>query len=234
VATHTGLFRAAPNEMRARRVGDRYQDTMGFAVVGPDRFLGSGHPDGREQLPPFLGLIESGDAGRSWDAISLQGKVDFHVLEASGRRIYGYGSDFDTRAPQFLASADGGRNWRELRAPESVISLAISPADSNAVVASGESRLFQSEDGGRTWSPIDGPGVGLLVWLTNGVVLVDLEGRVWQDTKLEGSWRPIGTVDGLPAAFDAGPDGELLVALHDGTIKRSTDVRRTWAVRARP
>ena len=58
VATHTGLFRAARGEMRAQRVGGRYQDTMGFAVVGPDRFLGSGHPDGHEQLPPFLGLIE--------------------------------------------------------------------------------------------------------------------------------------------------------------------------------
>lgn len=85
VATHTGLFRAAEGESRARRVADRYRDTMGFAIVGPGRFLGSGHPDGREQLPPFLGLIESRDAGRSWDAVSLQGEVDFHVLEASGQ-----------------------------------------------------------------------------------------------------------------------------------------------------
>jgi hypothetical protein len=89
VATHTGLFRAAQGERRARRVAGRYQDTMGFAVTGPDRFLGSGHPDLREKLPPFLGLISSEDAGRSWRAVSLQGDVDFHVLEVSGRRIYG-------------------------------------------------------------------------------------------------------------------------------------------------
>src|SRR5688500_13377313 len=63
VATHTGLFRAGEGERRATRVADRFQDTMGFTVVGPDRFLGSGHPDGREGLPPFPGLIESRDAG---------------------------------------------------------------------------------------------------------------------------------------------------------------------------
>ena len=53
VATHTGLFRAPQGEQTAKRVADRYQDTMGFTVVGRDRFLGSGHPDGRENLPPF-------------------------------------------------------------------------------------------------------------------------------------------------------------------------------------
>lgn len=56
----------------------------------------------REKLPPYLGLIESADPGRSWEAVSLQGKVDFHVLEArGGRRIYGYGFDFETRQPRF-------------------------------------------------------------------------------------------------------------------------------------
>ena len=53
VATHTGLFRAAPDEQRARRVADRYQDTMGFTFVAPDHFLGSGHPDGRDSCRRF-------------------------------------------------------------------------------------------------------------------------------------------------------------------------------------
>ena len=43
IATHTGLFRTPSDTDRSARVGDRYQDTMGFAVVGPDHFLGSGH-----------------------------------------------------------------------------------------------------------------------------------------------------------------------------------------------
>jgi hypothetical protein len=36
---------------------------MGFTIVGPNRFLGSGHPDLRDDLPPLLGLIESTNRG---------------------------------------------------------------------------------------------------------------------------------------------------------------------------
>ena len=87
IATHTGLFRAPDGESQATRVADRYQDTMGFTVVGPDHFLGSGHPDVREDLPPYLGLIESTDAGVTWEPVSLLGERDFHVLEADGSRV---------------------------------------------------------------------------------------------------------------------------------------------------
>ncbi len=55
VATRSGLFRAPAGQQRAERIGDRRQDTMGFSVVGPGRYLGSGHPDLRDDLPPLLG-----------------------------------------------------------------------------------------------------------------------------------------------------------------------------------
>jgi photosystem II stability/assembly factor-like uncharacterized protein len=208
---------------------------MGFTVIGPDHFLGSGHPDGREQLPPFLGLIESRDAGRTWRAVSLQGKVDFHVLEARGRRIYGYGSDWESRQPRFLTSSDGGRHWQRLEAPEPLVSLTISPEDSRELMASGDRRVFRSRDGGRSWSVIGAPGAGLLAWTRDGVILVDLDGSVWNGSDpAAGRWRPLGSIGGEPAALDSGPDGELLVALHDGAIKRSTDAGRSWSVRSRP
>jgi hypothetical protein len=38
---------------------------MGFAVVGPDHMIGSGHPDVRTDLPPLLGLIQSRDPGQN-------------------------------------------------------------------------------------------------------------------------------------------------------------------------
>lgn len=234
VATHTGLFRAAPGEPRAERVAGRYQDTMGFAVVGPDRFLGSGHPDLREDLPPFLGLIDSRDAGQSWKAVSLQGEVDFHVLEASGRRIYGYGSDFESREPRFLTSADGGRRWGRVDAPEPLISLAISPTDSRSLIASGERRVYRSGNGGRSWSTVDAPAAGLLAWNTSGVFLAGDDGRVWRRPSDAASWQTAGSVGGQPSAFDNGRGPELLAALHDGTIKRSTDDGRGWTFRSAP
>ena len=234
VATHTGLFRAAQGELRSRRVANRYQDTMGFTVVGPDRFLGSGHPDLRERRPPFLGLIQSSDAGRSWRAMSVEGKADFHVLEASGPRVYGYGSDFKSRDERFMTSTDGGRSWKRLAAPQALISLAISPSDPRRLVASGERRAYSSRDGGRSWSAVDAPAAGLLAWTPAGLFLVDLRGRVWHQAAESGAWRSTGAVSGEPAAFDSGTDEELLVALHDGTIMRSVDGGREWSVRSLP
>lgn len=159
IATHTGLFRLELNERKARRVGDRFQDIMAFTVLGPDHFLGSGHPDGRDALPPFLGLIRSRDAGRRWREVSLQGKADFHLLQASGSRVYGYGSDFRTREEQLLASRDRGRTWRQLRAPAPLVSLAVDPADGSRLVASSTSGLYSSRDSGRSWRRAEGGGV---------------------------------------------------------------------------
>lgn len=117
IATHTGLFRVDKSERQASRVTDRRQDTMGFTIVGPHRFLGSGHPDVREAreqgLPPLLGLIESTDAGESWRPISLRGEADFHVLRFAGERVYGY----DATNDRLLVSTDRGRTWRRSRSP---------------------------------------------------------------------------------------------------------------------
>jgi hypothetical protein len=232
VATHTGLFRAAPGEQQARRVADRYQDTMGFTVTGPDRFLGSGHPDGRDGLPPFLGLLRSTDAGRSWQPVSLMGKRDFHVLEAAGERIYGYGSDYDSRQASLLVSDDGGRSWQERTAPEALVSLAIDPDDPDHVVASGEEGLYSSTDAGRGWRP-SADGGALLAWTATGDLFeVRFDGAVARSGDGGRNWNEAGTVGGQPAAFDNAGD-ELYVALHDGTVKRSKD-GRAWQLRSRP
>jgi len=80
---------------------------MGFTVAGPDRFLGSGHPDLRENLPALLGLMESTDRGQTWHSLSLLGEVDFHAIEAKHGQVYGY----DATSVTFLVSPDG-RTWQ--------------------------------------------------------------------------------------------------------------------------
>lgn len=232
VATHTGLFRAGPGERRPRRVADRYQDTMGFTVTGPNQFLGSGHPDGREDLPPFLGLIRSADAGRAWDPVSLLGKRDFHVLEAAGERIYGFGSDFDSRQASLLVSDDRGRSWKERPPPEPLISLAIDPADPDNVVASGENGTYASGDAGRRWRPLASEPA-LLAWTRHTLCRVRGGGDVSCSSDSGGSWQTVGAVEGRPAAFESAGN-DLYAALHDGTVKRSADDGKTWIVRAAP
>jgi hypothetical protein len=234
IATHTGLFRVDKGERSSSRVADRYQDTMGFTVVGPDRFLGSGHPDGRENLPPFLGLIESRDAGETWEPISLLGERDFHVLEAAGTRIYGFGSDFDTNQTALLVSDDGGRNWDERTPPEGLVSLAIHPDDPDRIAVSGENGLYLSHDAGRGWRPLDGEPA-LIVWPAPDTLLaVGSDGTVARSDDGGGGWRELGAVGGQPAAFEAESADRLYVALHDGTIKRSTDGGASWSVRSTP
>ena len=140
IATHTGLFRVGNDSRTAARVEDRYQDTMGFSIVGPNRFIGSGHPDAREQdLPSLLGLIESTDAGKSWQLISLLGEADFHVLRSAGKRVYGYDASND----RLLASADAGRTWRELDRPAPIVDLAPDPSDPQQLVATAIGGLDQ-------------------------------------------------------------------------------------------
>jgi photosystem II stability/assembly factor-like uncharacterized protein len=223
-------------------VAERYQDTMGFTVIGPDRFLGSGHPDSRENLPPFLGLIRSDDAGRTWEPISLLGEADFHVLESSGDLVYGYGSDWKTREQRLLVSADAGENWKERPLPEaasdqlteeSLRSIAIDPGNPSAILASGQQALWRSSDQGRQWSFLAAES-GLLAWSQSGALyLVTDDGEVSRSDDRGRSWEPVGSVGGAPAAFEAS-DGDLLAALHDGTIKLSSDGGTSWSVRSTP
>jgi hypothetical protein len=201
-------------------VGDRFEDTMGFTVTGPDRFLGSGRPDGRERLPPFLGLLRSSDAGHSWEPVSLLGEREFHVLEAAGERIYGYGTDYESRQASLLVSDDGARSWQQRTPPEPLLPLAIDPDDPDKVVAAGEKGIYSSSDAGGGWRPL-ADEAGLLAWpRAEALFLVRLDGSVARSADRGLSWQPAGNIDGQPAAFESADD-ELYVALHDGTIKRS-------------
>lgn len=227
IATHTGLFRAAEGESRGRRVGDRRQDTMGFTVAGPGDFLGSGHPDARDGLPPLLGLIRSTDGGRTWQPVSLLGEADFHVLRTAGSRIYG----FDATQGRLMVSADGGRTWDERRPPGALFDLAIDPASADRIVVSSDQGLFASRDGGRRWRRLDPRLVGLLAWSRAGLVLVDGGGTVHRSADAGRTWKEIGDIGGRPAALSL--DGEVLhAALHSNVVKASSDGGRTWRVRA--
>lgn len=232
IATHTGLFRSGAGDRTAVRVGGSFQDTMGFTVVGPSRFLGSGHPDLREDLPPLLGLIESTDAGETWEPVSLLGDADFHTLRFAHGRVYGY----DVTNDRLLVSRDRGRTWSELSRPGPIADLAVDPSDAAHLIAAAQSQLgpalFESLDGGASWKPVASL-TGLLAWPDQDrLYVVSPGGEVF--AMPEGRRLELrGKTGGEPAALIAdGPD--LYVALHDGTIERSTDGGRSWQLRSAP
>jgi len=230
IATHTGLYRLERDAQRAERVGDRYQDTMGFTVAGPDHFLGSGHPDLRDDLPPLLGLIESRDAGETWTPISLLGKVDFHALRVSGRLLAGY----DATGRRVMISDDRGRSWRSARPPEPLIDLVVDPDSAGGLLAAGESRLFSSDDSGRSWRQLE-EGTGLLAWPRGDrLYLLNGGGRLWFSRDGGRRWQQRGQIGGRPAALLAAGSDRLFAATHEGEIKRSSDGGVSWTTQSRP
>ena len=224
IATHTGLFRMEEGLDRSERVGELRQDTMGFTVLGPDHFLGSGHPDLRDDLPPLLGLIESRDGGRSWESISLLGEADFHALRSTGSLIHGY----DASGGRLMLSGDGGRTWTTRRPPGPLADVVVDPGDTDHLVAAGEAGLLESADAGRRWRPLDAP-TGLLAWPTrDALYVVSFDGRVVVSRDGGESWSAVGAVAGEPAALTARDARTLIVALHDGGFANSSDGGGTW------
>lgn len=227
IATHHGLFAAARDQTRPERVGETEQDIMGFSVVGADHFIASGHPGPGQDLPGNLGLIESRDAGKTWKNISLLGEADFHVLQHSGDRIYG----FDGTQGRLMVSGDGGRSWQQRPPPAGVFGIAIDPTKSSRVVASTEDGIFVSNDEGRRWRALGDGTAGLLAWpVRDRLYLVDGQGQVLLSSDAGVTWQTRGSIGGQPAAFIAHKD-DLYAALADGTVKRSTDGGANWTVR---
>lgn len=231
IATHSGLFRAARGDPKAVAFGQSSQDVMGFSVLGPNRFIGSGHPAPQQSsLPPNLGLIESGDGGQTWQPVSLRGEADFHVLESSGRQVYG----FDGTQGRLMVSRNGGRDWTQRTAPAVPIALAIDPTDPARTVASTSEGLYSSADAGRSWRRSRPGPPGLLAWpRADRLLLIDGQGRVHLSTDAGKRLRTVGSIGGQPAAFVAHAD-DLYAALADGTVQRSSDGGRSWRLRAAP
>jgi len=230
VATHFGLFQAAKGEVKLKSAGPSRQDIMGFSVLGPRRFIGSGHPAPTQNLPPNLGLIQSRDRGGTWRDISLSGQADFHVLRSAGGRVYGV----DSSTGKMMVSPNGGRDWSERTPPAGIIDLAIDPTNAQRIVASTERGLFASQNAGEGWRPLGEDTVGLVAWPTpRRLFLIDAQGQVFRSADAGKHFDGRGSIGGQPAAFISDRT-DLYAALGDGRVMRSSDGGTKWAVRATP
>jgi hypothetical protein len=232
-ATHTGIF-TIPAKGKAERVADRYQDTMGFTVVGPRHFLGSGHPDQQddelhvEGTRPLLGLIESTDAGATWHKRSLFGAADFHALVAAHGRVYGY----EATGGRFLVTADN-KTWETRNPGLALGAFAVSPTDPDTIVVTAEAGMVVSSDGGRTFEPLPAaPPAVTVAWdASRGLWAVAADGAVVTAPEPAGPWAEKGQLPGEPEAFlVTGVDLYAAVMSPAGrtAIYRSSDDAKTW------
>ncbi|RZU76339.1 BNR/Asp-box repeat protein [Micromonospora kangleipakensis] len=221
VATHHGVVRMSHNQ--ASLVGDARQDTMGFAVVGPNTFLASGHPAPGQPGPAHLGLIESRDGGDSWHSLLLAGHADFHVLRTTGAITYG----LDSTSGTLMASSD--RTTWDSRSQIDAYDLAVDPKRADIILATTERGVQRSTDGGRTWQPSGGPPALLLHWQdAERLYAIGVDGRILLSSDGGDTWSPTGgTAPDAPVAFTVHGD-QLFVATRSGDVRRSSDSGASW------
>lgn len=226
-ATRTGVFRI-PTAGEATRVANRHQETMGFTVAGPGVFLGSGHPDTREDLPDQLGLVQSKDSGQTWQTLSLSGRASFRALEYKHNTVYGY----EAGTARVMVSKDK-QSW-DHRAVVPMADFSVSPVNADILVATTEQGLARSTDGGRTFTVLEGaPSMLRVSWAAADALFgVTEDGTLQRSIDGGETWERAGRVDGEPQALHAVDARTLYVATESG-IYASTDGGKTFAARLR-
>lgn len=220
VATHDGLA-SYSDAAGLERVSELSSDLMGFTIGPGGDLLASGHPGEGEEGPFALGLIESTDGGETWEAVSLSGEADFHALDAHEGGVYGFDA-----ANGVLRTSRDGQEWREVPTSFAFVDIAADPASERFVAITEGGELVASEDGGATFSAVEGaPPLLLVDYSPEGDLIgIDTRGQV-QTLLASGTWEPRGArVDEGLQAFTAGPDG-LVWAVDRRGLVRSADAR---------
>ena len=223
--THYGVYRFARGR-DPELVGGVVQDFMGFTVVGPDHFLGSGHPgEGDHNDPPNLGLIESNDSGQSWKSVSMKGATDFHSLEYRHGIVYG----LDSTTQTVMVSADK-KAW-DRRGAIHAIDIAVSPRNPNEILATTGDGVMRSGDQARTFSPVNAvPPLVFVSWPEDGpLIAVDPSSTVYSSDDDGATWQARRALGQRPQAVLAAAGGQVFVAT-DAAIHRSTDNGATFEV----
>ncbi|MFD7404172.1 F510_1955 family glycosylhydrolase [Streptomyces sp. NPDC059866] len=224
VATHEGVIAVTDNST-AQRVGDT-ADYMGFTVIGPKTFLGSGHPAEGSDDHGNRGLIQSTDSGKTWKTLSLGGTTDFHALKYAHNTVYGYDST------QGVLRVSQNRTTWDTRAQLAALDIAVSPKDPDRLLATTEAGVARSTDGGRKFGAGSGQVLAFLSWpAPDALYGIDLAGGLHRSTDSGTTWKQTGTVPGgRPQALTALTADHILAATQDG-VYESHDGGKTFSER---
>lgn len=166
IATHEGLLTSKNGGASWSKVGKEDLDLMGFNVMPDGTMITSGHPGKGSNYPNPLGFMKSQDAGQTWTPVSMEGKIDFHILVPNSKQtnvLYGLNQMGEgSYGAGIYKSTDGGKNWAQIKPSglpddlHKVLSI-LSLSDNPDVLLAGveEVGLLRSEDGGKTWKTYD-------------------------------------------------------------------------------
>jgi photosystem II stability/assembly factor-like uncharacterized protein len=240
LTTNRGFWRIAKDGSKVTQVKGTITAEGKTAGVGTfleirangDELLGSGHPDQAGGLPNFLGLLRSSDGGKTWSAVARLGDADLHKIILRHDRMYA----FDAILSAMLISPDGGKTFREEFTPRGlIIDFEVDPADPERIIASTETELFRTEDGGKSWRPRAPPQGNRRAGVQPALLYrADADGTIKTSADGGTRWKDVGTVAGEPYELHATGPKALFLVLSDGSILETADGGATWRDRFRP
>ena len=235
LGTGLGLFRLNKGETDAKRVTGELRGPDGSGPVSsnlvvryaaPGDLLASGHPEGSGGLPENLGLIRSRDHGDTWEPVIELGVSDYHILQATGKRVVGVKAE----EGDIQVSADVTAAGFEPRTPpDTPLDVAFDPQDPERMVVATKQGTFSSGDEGRSWRPRDPIATEQLAWAkSDALYRADPGGLIKLSSDGGETWKDVGSV-GLSVnelAVDAG--GTLYASIPGGEVKQSADGGASW------
>jgi photosystem II stability/assembly factor-like uncharacterized protein len=223
LAAEDGLWQLG--EGGARRVdGPRHRFSTLLRRDGGELLASGLSADGEP-----LGVIASGDNGRSWQVVSLGGEAAFKRLAEQGGTVHGW----EVSTGTLLRSTDL-RSWERVAEQRGVLDFAVHPTEPSRMVRAvpeggvGLPEVQESRDGGRSWKRIAAPSLNIFGWAEpDALWALTEDGTVFLSTDQGYSWTPRGVLPAPPTAFLT--VGEVqYAALRDVGVYRSADRGRTW------
>tara|TARA_B110000503_G_scaffold135984_1_gene217551 strand:+ start:106 stop:936 length:831 start_codon:yes stop_codon:yes gene_type:complete len=205
VLTHGGLFElVSKNDMKL--VGKDKFDVMGFTTLGK-ALVASGHPAQGSRAPNPIGLLKSIDGGLTWRAVSLEGEVDFHLLEGARSELYGA----DSQSGNLMHSANSGKTWSSL-GMNTFSDIAVSPVMPGVAIAIKNSRLLFTENAFKSTSRIKNKlKITQIEWRDSG--LYALSGTtLYKSSNTGKSWRKLSIFKAAPGILSASDQMVLVTA----------------------
>ena len=177
--------------------------------------------------------MRSTDGGKTWTVVSRLADADLHKIVLRHDRLYA----FDAVLSAMLISTDGGKTFTEEFTPRGLmIDFEVDPADPKRIVASTDTELFRTEDGGSLVAAARPAREGIrLSWPEpDALYRADKDGTVKVSSDGGTRWQDVGRVGGEPYELRATGPKALFLVLSDGSILETTDGGATWRDRFRP
>ncbi|MEY4421515.1 MAG: hypothetical protein RL581_53 [Actinomycetota bacterium] len=212
LGTHEGLYLyQGKNQMKM--LGKENFDVMGLSISNGNIYA-SGHPNQGSKLSAPVGLISSADKGVSWNQISLQGKVDFHMLEVNRSEIYGA----DSQSGNLMYSSNRGKTWNSIGLNK-LQDLAIGNKEKSAFGIL-ENKLISTDNAFKSHKLIKTPFPAQTVDVEGDLMYVSSNKTLYSSKNSGKSWQPVSIFNDPIALVSISKQAIVVVAGQSILISR--------------